>query len=429
MILTVFVVVLVALLLLGMSIPFALGGTSLIFMLLERGLANLQFGLIAQRMVSGVNSFTLLAIPFFLLAGKLMNRGSIATRIFTFANYIVGWIPGGLAHANIFGSLIHAGQSGAAVSDVVALGPIQLKAMKNAGFRTDFTCAVTATSSLVSPLTPPSIPLVVFGVAGGVSINRLFMAGIVPGLMLTAILMLTVFILSFRRNYPRTRFPGLKVFVKAGLDAFFPALTVVILMGGIIAGVFTATEASAVASLYAFILTVFIYREVKLREMFTIFKEVVRETAAIMMIVSVASLYGFLVIRSQVPSIAMNMVLSVTTDPLLVLLLINIVLLIFGLFMETNSAIIILTPIVLPVVTSLGIDPVHFGVVMVFNLLIGLVTPPVGMLLFVSARIGKLPFDKMLKATVPFYIPLLILLFILTYAPRISLWLPNMIFG
>ena len=426
---SIFVGLLVALIMLGIAIPYALGGTSVVIMMIESGIANFPFGLIPQRMVSGVNSFTLLAIPFFLLAGKLMNRGSISRKIFDFANYVVGWIPGGLAHANIFASLVHAGQSGSAVSDVVALGPIQIKAMKRAGFRTDFSCAVSATSALVSPLTPPSIPLIVFGVAGSVSINRLFMAGVFPGLLLTGVLMLTVIIMSARRNYPRTSFPGWRIFLKAWWEALLPSFTVVILMGGIITGIFTATEAAAVASLYAFILTVIIYREVPLRDLLGIFKEVAKETAAIMLIVAAASIYGFLVIRTQLPIVLMNAMLGVTENPIMILVLINIFLLIFGLFMETNSAIIILTPVVLPIVTAFGVNPVHFGVVMVFNLLIGLVTPPVGMLLFVTCRVGQLPFNRMLRATAPFYIPLIILLFILTFVPQISLWLPNRIFG
>ena len=429
MILIVFVGLLIALLLVGISIPFAIGGTSLIVILMERGFDVVQFGGIANRMVAGVNQFTLLAIPFFLFAGKLMNRGSIAKRIFTFANYIVGWIPGGLAHANIFASLIHAGQSGSAVSDVVALGPIQIKAMRRAGFRTDFAAACSATSAIISPVTPPSIPLVVFGVVGSVSINRLFMGGVVPGLLITFVLMLTVIILSSRRNYPRTFFPGWKTFIKAGLDAFFPSFTVVILVGGIIAGVFTATEAAAVASLYAFILTFFVYREVSLRDVFEVVKEALRETAAIMMIVAAASIYGFLITRTQLPQTIMAGMLTITENPVMILVLLNIFLLTFGLFMEPNSAIIILTPVLMPIVGHFGIDPVHFGVVMVFNLMIGLLTPPVGMLLFVTGRIAKLPYEKLLKSIVPFYIPLVILLFFVTFVPQTVLWLPNLIFG
>jgi len=334
-------------------------------------------------MTGGVNSFTLLAIPFFLFAGKLMNSSSITKRIATFANYIVGWIPGGLAHSNILSSLLQAGMCGSAVADAAGLGAVQLYAMKNAGFKTDFAAACTASSAIIAPITPPSIPLVVFGVAGSVSINRLFMGGIVPGFLVCFSLMTMVFILALIRHYPRTLFPGWKVFIKAGMDAFLPFITPVILIGGIIAGVFTATEAAVVASLYAFILTVFIYREVKMRDVLRICMEIVRETAAIMMIVSVSALYGFLLIKTQIPSVVMSAMLNLTQNPYLVLFLLNIFLLLFGLFMETNSAIIILTPLILPITTSLGIDPVHFGLIMVLNLMIGLITPPVCMLLFV----------------------------------------------
>lgn len=420
---------LVVLILLGIAIPFAIGGTSLIAMILESGITKMSFGVIAQKMTGGVNSFTLLAIPFFLFAGKLMNKSSITKRIATFANYIVGWIPGGLAHSNIVSSLLQAGMCGSAVADAAGLGAVQLYAMKNAGFKTDFAAACTASSAIIAPITPPSIPLVVFGVAGSVSINRLFMGGIIPGVLVCISLMTMVFILAQRRNYPRTAFPGWKIFFKAGADAFLPFITPVILIGGIIAGIFTATEAAVVASLYAFILTFFVYREVKIRDIISVCMEVVRESAAIMIIVSVSALYGFLLIKTQMPNVVMKTMLTLTQNKYLVLFLLNIFLLVFGLCMETNSAIIILTPLILPITTALGIDPVHFGLVMIMNLMIGLLTPPVGMLLFVVCRVAKLPLDVMLKAIIPFYVPLLLILFLVTYLPQIVLWLPNLIFG
>ena len=420
---------LIVLILAGISISFAIGGTSLIAMIMESGITNLPFGIIAQKMTGGVNSFTLLAIPFFLFAGKLMNKTSITKRIAIFANYIVGWIPGGLAHSNIMSSLLQAGMCGSAVADAAGLGAVQLYAMKNAGFKTEFAAACTASAAVIAPIIPPSIPLVVFGVAGSVSINRLFLGGIIPGILICLSLMTMVFILSLKRKYPRTAFPGWKLFFQAGIDAFLPFMTPVILIGGIMLGIFTATEAAVVASLYAFILTVFIYREATIRDVLNVCMEVVRESAAIMLIVSVSSLYGFLLIKTQMPSMVMKAMLGLTANKYLVLFLINIFLLIFGLAMETNSAIIILTPLILPITTALGIDPVHFGLVMILNLMLGLLTPPVGMLLFVVCRVAKLPFDVMVKSIIPFYIPLLAILLMVTYLPQIVLWLPNLIFG
>jgi len=427
-ILLIFLGVLIIFFLLGLAIPFAIGLTCIFVLLMEFGI-DLPYGVIAQKYTGGVNSFTLLAIPFFLFAGRIMNRGSITKRIFDFANYIVGWIPGGLAHANIVASFIHSGMCGSAVADAAGLGQIEIQAMKNAGFKTEFAAACTASSAIIDPVTPPSIPLVVFGVAGGVSINRLFMGGIIPGILITVSLMVLIFVFALTRKYPRTFFPGWKAFFQAGKDALLAFLTPVILIGGIMAGIFTATEAAAVASLYAFILTVFIYREVSLREVFAVCKEVVRETSAIMLIVGVSALYGFLLIKTQLPNILMEDLLSLTRNKYMILMLLNIFLLIFGLFMETNSAIIILTPLIMPIITSVGIDPVHFGLIMIVNLMIGLMTPPVGMLLFVVCRVAKLPFHVLLKACLPFYIPLLIILLMITYIPAIVLFIPNLVFG
>jgi tripartite ATP-independent transporter DctM subunit len=427
MILIVFLGLLIALFLIGVGVPYAIGGTSIIVMIMQSGIDGINYSTIAQKMVAGMNNFTLLAIPFFLLAGKLMNTGSITKKIFRFANYIVGWIPGGLGHANVVASIIFAGMSGSAVADAAGLGTIEMEAMENAGFDTDFSAAITAASSTIGPIIPPSIPLIMFGVAGSVSITKLLVAGIIPGLLMGTALMVMVFFMALKRNYPRATFPGLANFLKCAQDAFLPLLTPVILIGGILGGIFTATEAAAVASLYAFMLTFFVYHEISLRDLIQVCKEVIRETAVILMIVGASSLYGFLLIKTQIPMIMMNGILDITQNPLLVLLILNVFFLIVGCFMESNSAIIILTPLILPMTTSLGIDPIHLGLVMVLNLMIGLLTPPVGMCLYAVCRVAKIPFDRIVRAVLPFYAPLIIILLLITFIPALVMFLPNLL--
>lgn len=427
MIITIFLGLLVLLFLVGVGIPYAIGGTSVIVMIIQSGIGNIAYGTIAQKMVAGVNNFTLLAIPFFLLAGNLMNVGSITKKIFRFANYVVGWIPGGLGHANVVASIIFAGMSGSAVADAAGLGTIEMEAMEDAGFDKDFSAAVTAASSTIGPIIPPSIPLVMFGVAGGVSITKLLISGIIPGLLMGIALMIMIYFYAVKRNYPKATFPGWKEFGRCALDAFFPLLTPIILIGGILGGIFTATEAAAVASLYAFVLTFFVYREITLKDFVEVCKKVVRETSVILVIVAASSLYGFLLIKTRIPMILMEGILGVTQSPILVLLILNLFFLVVGCFMETNAAIIILTPLILPMTTQLGIDPIHLGLVMVLNLMIGLLTPPVGMCLYAVCRVAKLPFERMVKAIIPFYIPLLIVLLLITFIPSIVLFLPNLI--
>lgn len=426
MLIAIFVGLLLVLFLIGFSIPYALSLTSI------AGMAAFNNGVVAintvtQKIVSGTSNFTLLAIPFFLLAGKLMNLGSITQRIFAFCNALVGWIPGGLGHANILASIVFAGMSGSAVADAAGLGTIEIAAMKDEGYDPDFAAAITAASSTIGPIIPPSIPLVMFGVAGSVSIAKLLVAGIIPGLLMGLSLGVMVFFYAKRRNYPKRTFPKRRELWNLSKSSFWALMTPVILIGGILSGIFTATEAAAVASLYAFILTVFVYREVKLKDLFNVFREVVAETAAIMLIVGASTLFGYLLIRMRIPTIMLNTFLSISGDKYIFLLMINIFLLIIGCFMETNSAILILTPILLPAATELGIQPIQFGIVMVLNLMIGLLTPPVGMCLYATAGVAKISFERMVKATAPFYVPLLVVLLLITYIPKIVLFLPNLL--
>lgn len=425
--LAIFLGVLILLFIMGVSIPWAIGITSVMVLIVDSGISGIPYHTMIQKMTAGVNNFTLLAIPFFLLAGKLMNTGSITARIFKFANALVGWIPGGLGHANVVASIAFAGMSGSAVADASGLGTIEIEAMKNEGFDVEFSAAVTAASSAIGPIIPPSIPLIVFGVAGGVSITKLLIAGIIPGLLMGFTLMIMIYFYSLKRHYPRTKFPNVSEFFKLFVDAFFPSLTPIILIGGILSGVFTATEASAVASLYAFILTYFVYKEMTIKQFLDVCREVIRETSSIMIIVAASSLYGYLLIKTRIPNELMASIFELTQNKYVVLLLINLFLLLVGCFMETNSAIMILTPIILPLTTSLGIDPIHMGLIMVLNLCIGLLTPPIGMCLYATARVAKIKVETLIRAILPFYIPLGITLMLITFIPQLVLWLPSLV--
>lgn len=422
----VFIGLLMVLFLLGVAVPYALAITSVIAMMVTSG-GGIAFQTVTQKIISGTNNFTLLAIPFFLLAGKLMNTGSITRRTFKLCNALVGWIPGGLAHANVLASIVFAGMSGSAVADAAGLGTIEINAMKEEGFDVDFSAAITAASSTIGPIVPPSIPLVMFGVAGGVSISALLIAGIVPGVIMGLSLSVMIYFFAKKRNYPRSKFPPWKELWKLMKQSFWAILTPAILIGGILGGIFTPTEAAAVASLYALILTVVFYREVKARDLVRILRETVEETAAVMLVVGASTLFGYLVIKMQMPAKVLDAFLAISGNKYVFLALINVFFLLIGCFMETNSAILILTPIILPIAITLGIDPIHFGMVMVLNLMIGLLTPPVGMCLYATAGVAQISFERMVKAVSPFYVPLFLTLLLITYMPALVTWLPNLV--
>ena len=428
MILSLFLGLLIALLLLGVAVPYAIGLTSLLVLVVQRGVFNLPYEIIAQRIVYGMNNFTLLAIPFFLLAGKLMNVGSITHRIFNFANKIVGFIPGGLGHANVVASMIFAGMSGSAVADAAGLGTIEVQAMIDQGFDREFSAGITAASSTIGPIIPPSIPLIMFGVLGDVSISALLIGGILPGVLMGVSLMVIVYYFSKKRRYPHENCPSLKDFMIALRSAFFPLLTPVILIGGILTGIFTPTEASAVAAVYALVLTALVYREMTLKQFFHVLMDTIKESSVILLIVGISSLYGWLLIKTQIPNYLMERVFLISKNPLVILLILNIFFFIVGMFMESIAAITILTPIVVPLALSVGINPLHLGLVMVLNLMIGLLTPPIGMCLFAVAKVSSLPLTRMIKAVCPFYLPLFVVLMLLTFFPQIGTFLPQVFF-
>ncbi|NWF57363.1 MAG: TRAP transporter large permease [Syntrophaceae bacterium] len=425
MLVWIFLIVLLLLIFGGMAVAFSMGITSLIVVAVDRGLGNIPFGIMAQRMVYGVNSFPLLAIPFFLLAGRLMNTAGITDRIFNFCNVLIGHVRGGLGHVNILASMIFAGMSGSAVSDAVGLGQIEIKAMKDKGYNLDFSAAVTAASATIGPIIPPSIPMVLYGVLGNVSVGALFIGGIVPGVLMGLFMMVTVSVVARRHHYPVEKRASGKQIIGSTGRAFFPLLCPVILIGGIWVGIFTPTEAAAVAVLYSLFLGLVLYRELNWKSLIQVLREALDDTSVILFIIAAASLYGWLLARYQIPSGIAEKILGITQDPLTIMMLINVFLLVVGCFMESLAAINILTPILLPLAMKVGIDPIHFGVVMVLNLMIGLLTPPVGMVLYSVQRVANVPFERLQRALLIFFFPLLAVLLLITVYPPLVTWLPS----
>ncbi|MGP1418419.1 MAG: TRAP transporter large permease [Sphaerochaetaceae bacterium] len=407
----------------GVPIAVALAGSSIVTVLLTD---SFTFTAIIHRMIGNANSYVLLAIPFFILAAKLMNCGTITKRIFRFATAWVGPIPGGLGHANVLASIIFSGMSGSAVADAGGLGQIEIQAMNDAGFDSPFSAAVTAASATIGPIIPPSVPMVVYGMLAEVSVGALFMGGVVPGLLLGLATMVYVFIVSKKRGYPRTKFSWREIGV-ATKEGFLSLLTPVIIIGGIWGGVFSPTEAAVVAVGYAFVLTVLFYREMGFKQVFHEFMQTAIDSAAILFIICGAAAFSWLVAMLGITNALSNWLVSLTSNKYLILLFINIVLLLLGMFMEALSVLTILVPFLIPLMNAYGLDPVHVGVVIVLNLMSGLVTPPVGTSLFICARQSGITIERMYKAIIPFLIPLLLVLFLITYVPDFVMWIPKMI--
>jgi len=409
-------------LLIGVPIFIALAGSSLVYTHLIAGIPDF---VILHRMAGGVDSFPLLAVPFFILAGNLMNSAGITNRIYDFAVAAVGWLKGGLGHVNVVGSVIFAGMSGTAVADAGGLGTIEIKAMRDHGYKTDFAVGITAASSTIGPIIPPSLPMVIFGVMANVSIGQLFAAGFVPGLLMAAFLMAYVSWYAHRHGIGRDQAFRLKLLGKSFVRALPALLTPAIIIGGMSMGWFTPTEAAIAACAWAIFLGTVLYRSLTMRQFYKMTMDTIETTAAVLMIVGAASLFGWVLTTTRVTETVTEALLSVTRDPLMLLLIINLILLVVGCFMETIAAISILVPVFMPAVIAAGIDPVQFGVIMVLNLMIGLLTPPVGMVLFVLARVAKIPFDRTVKAVLPFIIPLLGVLILISIFPWLTLAVPQ----
>jgi tripartite ATP-independent transporter DctM subunit len=408
---------------LGAPVAVALALPSLVFILLEGRVPDI---VVMHRMINGVDSFPLLAVPFFILAGNLMNTAGITNRIYDFAKALVGWMRGGLGQVNIGGSVIFAGMSGTAVADAGGLGTIEIKAMRDHGYDLDFAVGVTAASSTIGPIIPPSLPMVIYGVMAGASIGQLFAAGFVPGLLMAVALMVMVAWYARRRNYPRDAKFSLVVLWRTFVNAFLALLTPAIIIGGMMFGLFTPTEAAVAASVWALFLGAVVYRTLDLRRLVRVSFDTIETTAVVLFIVAAASIFAWILTSTRVTEHFAGLVLGVTTEPWAVLLLMNLIMLVAGCFLETIAAITILVPVFLPIVEKVGVDPVQFGVVMVLNLMIGLLTPPVGMVLYVLSRVSGLPFERCVTATMPFLVPLVFVLALITFIPSLTLWLPTL---
>jgi TRAP-type C4-dicarboxylate transport system permease large subunit len=449
----------------GLPVAIAMAGSSLLYILISGNQPALT---VVHRMIGGIDSFPLLAVPFFILAGNLMNNAGVTNRIYNFALALVGWLKGGLGHVNVVGSVIFAGMSGTAIADAAGLGTVEIKAMKDHGYDLEFAVGVTAASATLGPIIPPSLPFVIYAMMANVSVGALFLAGILPGVLMALLMMVTVAYFAHKHGwggdvkFSRTRFGGALIelaiviawplitwalVAKLGLpaqpvvfgaivlifvldrifrfQAVLPIMTPVLLIGGMTTGLFTPTEGAIAASAWALFLGLVWYRTMTLKQFVKVSLDTVETTATVMFIVAAASIFGWMLTATGVTAQIAEWVLAVTKDPWLFLLMANLLMLFVGCFLEPTAAITILVPILLPIARQLGVDPVHFGLVMVLNLMIGLLHPPMGMVLFVLARVAKLSVERTTMAILPWLVPLLGSLVILTYVPAIVLWLPR----
>ena len=419
------IILFIILILVGIPISVSMGLTSVLYIIIE----GLPLSVVAQRMGNSINSFPLLAVPVFIFAGCLMNTSGITQRIFSFVRSIVGGIPGGLAHVNVLASLIFSGMSGAALADIGGLGNIEIDAMKDQGYRLDTASAITAASATIGPIFPPSIPLIIYATVAEVSGVKMLIAGIVPGILLSGLLMLEIALLAKIQKFPHDknvvdRQTRMRLFIKA-----FPALlTPVILVGGLLSGFFSPTEVAGFTVFYAIVLGMLVYKELNWRNVKQMAGDTIRSTANIMFVVSCAAIFAFVLTIEQVPMQMKDFLLSISDNGLVQLLLANVILLIVGMVIEPIAALLVLTPILVPTLTASGVDPIHLGIVMVLNLMIGLLTPPVGMSLYLVSIVSKVPVQKVIRAVLPYFIPLIISLLLVILFPSLSTWLPGLFF-
>jgi TRAP-type C4-dicarboxylate transport system permease large subunit len=452
----------------GIPVAVAMAGSSLIYIL---GTGNLPPFVVIHRMVSGIDSFPLLAVPFFILAGNLMNNAGITNRIYNYALALVGWLKGGLGHVNVVGSVVFAGMSGTAIADAAGLGTIEIKAMKDHGYETEFAVGVTAASATLGPIIPPSLPFVIYGMMANVSVGSLFLAGIMPGAIMAVLMMLTVAYFAHKNGWGGdVKFEWHRVskaiietaivigwpmavwmlVVKFGMQpqltvllcgivlfaadrifrfqAVLPIMTPVLLIGGMTTGVFTPTEGAIAACLWAMLLGFAWYRTLSWKMFVKVCLDTVETTSTVLFIVAAASIFGWMLTATGVTAAISSWVLAFTKEPWVFLLLANVLMLFVGCFLEPTAAITILVPILVPICQQLGIDLVHFGLVMVLNLMIGLLHPPMGMVLFVLARVAKLSVERTTIAILPWLVPLLASLIFITYVPKAVMWLPKMFY-
>ncbi len=384
-----------------------------------------------QRIVSGINVFALMAIPFFIFAGELMFHGGIAMRLVRFAQAAVGAVRGGLGIVNVFSSMLFGGISGSAIADISALGSILVPVMKEKGYDADYAVNVTVTSSIAGIIIPPSHNMIIYAIAagGGISISKLFLAGVVPGILMSLCLAVAAYLVAVKRGYSAEKFPGWTALVIAFFGAIPGLLTAVIIVGGVLSGIFTVTESGAFGAIYAFLVTLLVYRSITMEKFRLAVAQSVRTTAMVMILIACAGAFAYMLTFYRVPNLTVDLLTGLTDNPILILLMINIALLVLGMIMDMAALILITTPIFLPVAYSLGMDPYQFGMILLVNLGLGLCTPPVGSCLFVGCAVGKLPMEQAVRTIWPFYIAIFAALMLITYVPAISLTLPALIGG
>ncbi|RIV85813.1 TRAP transporter large permease [Aurantiacibacter zhengii] len=416
-------IVLFALLALGAPVAFALFGAALATF----ALADIPLIVAVQRMAAGISVFTLMAIPFFIFAGDLMYRAGIAERLVRVADAAFGRVRGGLGLVNVGASMMFGAVSGSAIASASAIGSSMVPLMDEKGYDRDYSVNVTVTAAVVGLLIPPSHNMIIYAAASGigVSIGNLFLAGVIPGLLTGGLLMLTAWLIARKRGLPKGHFPGWRTFLRAALYALPGLMTGVIIMGGILSGIFTPTESSAIAVIYTIVVGTLVYRNLGWRGTWEAAQKSVRTAAMVLFIIAAATAFGFALALLEVPAALASLIGTISDNPLLTLLVINVMLLLLGTFMDMAPLIVITTPIFLPVAMASGVDPLHFGIILMLNLGIGLVTPPVGSVLFVGSAVGKLPIGDMVRTIWPFYLTLILALLLVTYIPLLSLWLPG----
>jgi len=407
----------------GVPVAITLGLSSMAYLLVS----DIPLVVMPQKMYAGMDVFVLLSIPGFILAGNLMNSGGITVRIIRFANALVGWIRGGLGLTNIAASMLFGGITGTAVADAASIGGVMIPGMKKAGYPTDFSAAVTAASSTVGPIIPPSVPMIIVGALSGISVGKMFLAGAIPGILMGLAMMLACYIISVRKNFPRQDWKGIPELGLSFLSAFWALAMTGLIIYGLLSGLATPTETAVVASVYALLVGAFIYRELKLSEFPKILIESAVSSAAILVLVGFANVFGWILVSERIPQAIASAVLSFTENKFLVILIINLLLIFVGMFMETIAALIILFVPLLALAQAVGIEPIHFATFAVLNLMIGLTTPPVGVCLFVCANIARIPLTPVVLAILPFLAANLTVLLLVSYIPAISTWLPSVV--
>jgi len=412
-------------LLIGLPVAITLGLSSLCYLMLS----DIPLAVIPQKMYAGMDVFVLLCIPGFILAGNLMNQGGITSRIIRFANALVGWARGGLGLTNVVGSMLFGGISGTAVADSASIGGMMIPGMKKAGYPADFSAAITAASSTVGPIIPPSVPMIIVGALSGISVGKMFIAGAVPGILMGLAMMVTAYIIAVRHDFPRQPWQGVAELVKSFARAAWALAMTALIVGGLLTGLATPTETAVIASVYAFLIGAFVYRELPLKLVPKLIIDSAVSSAAILALVGFANVFGWILVSERIPQLIANGVLSVTDNRYIVIILINILLLFVGMFMETIAALIILFVPLLTLATSVGIEPLHFAIIAVLNLMIGLTTPPVGVCLFICANIARLPLMPVVKAILPFLLTNILVLLLVSYIPAFSTWLPSLLLG